>query len=97
MSVPRRVEDWEAATKRGVILTLLIVFATFGAYGLNGVVDDPLSLSDLAVLAAIVVQTITIGYFAGSHSTRLTNLEKQFDKHEEDNKDSFRDLEHHGK
>lgn len=74
MPIPRRTEDWELATRLGVIATLCVVFATF-AYA--GAADAPLSLNDLAVLIAIVVQTVTIGYFAGSHSNRIRNLEKQ--------------------
>lgn len=74
MPIPRRTEDWERSTRAGVIATLCVVFATFAH---AGVADSPLSLNDLAVLVAIVVQTVTIGYFAGSHSTRIKNLEKQ--------------------
>lgn len=85
MPVPRRIEDWEGATRKGVILTLCIVFATIAHAASVG--DAALSLNDMSVLAAIVVQTVTIGYFAGSHSTRISNLEKQ---REEDREESFR-------
>lgn len=92
MPTPRRVEDWERATRRGVFLTLCIVFASV-AYGMSGISDTAMSLNDMTVLGAIIVQTVTIGYFAGSHSTRIANLEKQRDQDREDTARRFQHLE----